>query len=147
MCNGPPNDVGPAERLKRLQKSQTFWMNSVWSQPDHFPYSESTTMMPYPAAVSGNLMIFRSGNFADSVMLLLLRFPSELRDIQEQQWHLCLEFERVEYISADDSQDLLIFSSSVLNSKRSYSHAQWAMSSLVYQISTFGHSLQGESIL
>ncbi|KAI0253022.1 hypothetical protein BJV78DRAFT_1352103 [Lactifluus subvellereus] len=108
MCDGTPNGVGPAERLKRLRNSLTFWKNSVWSQPDHFPYSEQKDL----AAVSGNLMVFLSTiSVANGVTLVLLRFPSELRGIPEQQWYLHLEVTSLECISADDSQDLLIFSS------------------------------------
>ena len=145
MCDGTPNGVGVTERLKRLQNSQTLWKNSVWSQPDPPP---PNTVLPYPTAVSGNLMVFRSSAFADdSVMLLLLRFPSDSRGIPEQQWHLRLEFELVECICADDSQDLLIFSLSVFNLELSYLHTQLAMPPLVHQISTLGRSLQEEFIL
>ncbi|KAI0253024.1 hypothetical protein BJV78DRAFT_1198565 [Lactifluus subvellereus] len=67
-------------------------------------------MLSYPVAVSGNLIVFRSKPSGRRVMLLLLRLPSELRGIQEQHWHLHLEFAYVDRIGADDSQDLLIFS-------------------------------------
>jgi hypothetical protein len=148
MCDGTPNGVGVTERLKRLQNSQTLWKNSVWSQPDQFPYSELKKMSSYPTAVSGNLMVFQSTIMvADSIMLLLLRFPSELRGIPERQWYLRLEFAHIECVSADDSQDLLVFSSSVSNLEPYYSHAQLEMPLLVYQISTFGRSLQEKAIL
>jgi hypothetical protein len=93
------------------------------------------------------LIVFRSKPSAGRLMLLLLRLPSELRCIREQHWHLHLEFAHVDRIGADDSQDLLIFSSSVLNSKFSYSRTQLAVPPLVYQTSTFGHSQQEEFIL
>ncbi|KAF8268329.1 hypothetical protein EI94DRAFT_1727952 [Lactarius quietus] len=110
MCDGPPDTSGSAERLKRLEHSQAAWQSSVWSQPEDFPYSKK--IFPFPVALSGNLVVLKGpicGNRRTGE-LLLLRFPSEARGIPEQQWSLDLGYQRIEAISLDDSQDLLVFS-------------------------------------
>ncbi|KAH9059513.1 hypothetical protein EDB87DRAFT_1621325 [Lactarius vividus] len=109
MCDGAPSAVGPAERLTRLQKAQTAWKSSSWSPVDHFPYSKE--MSPFPVTASGNLIAFRSDR-SRMGELLMLRFPSDLRDIPEQLWYLDLDCDRLESICLDDTQDLLVFSSS-----------------------------------
>jgi hypothetical protein len=121
MCDGPPGAVGPAERLRKLEGSRVAWKSSVWSQPVDFPYSKRID--PFLLALSGNLAMldgpwnsptsesFRSYEF------LLLRFPSEARGIPEQLWYLNLDCKHMEAISLDDSQDLLVFSWSVINVK------------------------------
>ena len=43
--------------------------------------------------------------------LLMLRFPSELRDVPEQLWYLDLNCDSLDSICLDDAQDLLVFSS------------------------------------
>ena len=65
---------------------------------------------------SGNLMMFHTAISDNRIVdLLLLRFPSKLRDIPEQQWYLDLGCDNIESatVCMDDSQDLLIFISSV----------------------------------
>jgi len=59
---------------------------------------------------SGNLVVFRSSTSRVGE-LLLLRFPSEARGIPSKLWHLDLSGYRVEALCADDSQDLVVFSS------------------------------------
>jgi hypothetical protein len=90
------------------------WKSPTWREPADFPYSK--TIRSVPAAVSGNLMVFyliASGAYSMQD-LLLLRFPSELRGIPEQQWSLNLGCD-IHPICVDDSQDLLCFMSSVSN--------------------------------
>ncbi|KAH9009330.1 hypothetical protein EDB85DRAFT_2293530 [Lactarius pseudohatsudake] len=106
MYDGAPSAVGPAERPTRLQKAQTVWRGSSWSPVDHFPYSK-----PFPVMASGNLTAFRSDR-SRMGELLMLRFPSDLRGIPEQLWYLDLDCDRLELICLDDTQDLLVFSSS-----------------------------------
>jgi hypothetical protein len=61
-------------------------------------------------AQSGNLMMFHTFISENRIGdLLLLRFPSELRGISEQQWYLDLSGDNIESVCIDDSQDLLIF--------------------------------------
>jgi hypothetical protein len=115
MCDGQSSGgVGSAERLDRLRRSQTSWKSPTWREPTDFPYSK--TIRSVPAAVSGNLMVFyfiESGAYGKQD-LLLLRFPSELRGIPEQQWSLNLGCD-IHSICVDDSQDLLCFMSCVSN--------------------------------
>lgn len=108
MCDGAPDSVGPAERLDKLQKAQTAWGSSSWSPVDNFPYSKD--MSPFPVTASGNLVAFRSDR-SRMGELVMLRFPSELRGIEGQLWYLDLDCDRLESICLDDTQDLLIFSS------------------------------------
>ena len=121
MCDGPPNAVGLAERLRKLEASRTAWKSSEWSQPEDFPYSKK--VFPFPVAQSGNLVVlkgptFRSGEF------LLLRFPSETRGIPEQLWYLDLDCRQyIDGIALDDSQDLLVFSWLVANIESLHSPA------------------------
>ncbi|KAI0299474.1 hypothetical protein BC826DRAFT_33765 [Russula brevipes] len=107
MCDGQLSGVDSAERLERLRRSQMSWKSPTWREPLDFPYWKK--IRPIPAAVSGNLMLFHSlaSNF-DRGVLLLLRFPSELRGIPEQQWSLNLDC-NIHDICVDDSQDLLCF--------------------------------------
>jgi hypothetical protein len=108
MCDGPPNDIVPAERLRRLLGMQTAWKTSAWTLVDDFPYSRE----PRVVATSGNLVVFQSSLSRSTVELILLRFPSKSRGIPEQIWYLDLN--SIEYglkaFCADDSQDLLVFS-------------------------------------
>ncbi|KAI0299477.1 hypothetical protein BC826DRAFT_966933 [Russula brevipes] len=117
MCDGKSSGVGSAERLDRLRRSQMSWKSPTWHEPADFPYSKMIRSIP--AAVSGNLMIFYcvpSGTYLkEGLDLLLLRFPSELRGIPEQQWSLNLDCKYIHDICVDDSQDLLCFISSVSN--------------------------------
>ena len=106
MCDGPPDSVGPAQRLRKLERSREAWKSSVWSQPEDFPYSKR--MSPSPVALSGNLAVFTGPQF-NSSEYVFLRFPSEARGIPERVWHLNLGCERINGIGLDDSQDLLIF--------------------------------------
>ena len=107
MCDGPPDSVGPAERLRKLESSREAWKSSVWSQPKDFPYSK--LMSPSPIALSGNLAVFGSPK-SNSSEYVFLRFPSEARGISERVWLLDLDCKRINGIGLDDSQDLLIFS-------------------------------------
>jgi hypothetical protein len=110
MCDGPPDTASSAERLRRLECSQAAWKISLWSQPKGFPYSKK--IFPFPVALSGNLVALK-GPICGSRRtgeLLLLKLPSEARGIPEQLWNLDLGYERIEAISLDDSQDLLVFS-------------------------------------
>ena len=144
LCDGPPDEIGSAERLRRLEGSQAAWKNSSWSQPESFPYSKK--IFPFPVALSGNLMVLKGPKFGSRHMgrLLLLRFPSEARGIPERLWYLDLDCEDIEAISLDESQDLLVFSGLVANVEAlSLNRALNKLSSFpVYQISTFGHSPQ-----
>jgi hypothetical protein len=115
MCDGPPDTASSAERLRRLECSQAAWKISLWSQPKGFPYSKK--IFPFPVALSGNLVALK-GPICGSRRtgeLLLLKLPSEARGIPEQLWNLDLGYERIEAISLDDSQDLLVFSRLVSN--------------------------------
>jgi hypothetical protein len=114
MCDGPPDAVGPAERLSRLERSQAGWKTPVWSQLEAFPYDKKIS--PFPLAISGNLAVLRGHTF-DSGKILLLRFPSEARGIPEQLWYLDLHSESkpIGAIALDDSQDLLVFLWLVVN--------------------------------
>jgi hypothetical protein len=109
MCDGAPNTVETAERLIRLQMAQTAWRSSSWSSVDHFPYSKDIS--PFPVTASGNLVAFRSDR-SRMGELLMLRFPSDFRGIPEQLWYLDLDCDRLGSICLDDTQDLLVFSSS-----------------------------------
>ncbi|KAI9444159.1 hypothetical protein H4582DRAFT_1066702 [Lactarius indigo] len=111
MCNGPPDTVSPAERLRRLESSQAAWKSSSWSQPECFPYSKK--IFPFPVALSGNLAVLKGPTFGNRHMgeLLLLRFPSQARGIPEKLWYLDLDCQHIEAITLDESQDLLVFSS------------------------------------
>lgn len=145
MCDGPPDTVGSAERLRRLERSRAAWKSTVWSQSEDFPYSKK--IFPFPVALSGNLVVLKGpicGSRRHTGEMLLLRLPSEARGIPEQLWSLDLGYERIEAISLDDSQDLLIFSRLVTNSRLFHSFAPNTneLSSLAYRISTFGHSRQ-----
>ena len=115
MCDGPPDTISSAERLRRLEYSQAAWESSVWSQPENFPYSKK--IFPFPVALSGNLVVLK-GPICGSRRtgeLLFLKFPSEARGIPEKLWYLDLGYKRIEAISLDDSQDLLVFSRLVSN--------------------------------
>jgi hypothetical protein len=112
MCDGPPDSVGPAERLRKLEGSREAWKSSVWSQPEDFPYSKK--IFPSPVTLSGNLAVFEGSEFGSSEYLFL-RFPSEARGIPERVWYLDLDCEHIDVISLDDSQDLLVFSRSMAN--------------------------------
>ncbi|KAH9962343.1 hypothetical protein BC827DRAFT_1197761 [Russula dissimulans] len=117
MCDGSSSHVGPAERLDRLRRSQTSWKSTSWYQPACFPYSEKIS--PFLMAQSGNLMMFHTFISENRIGdLLLLRFPSELRGISEQQWYLDLSGDNIESVCIDDSQDLLIFFSLPLGAIR-----------------------------
>jgi hypothetical protein len=108
MCDGPPDSVGPVERLRKLECSREAWKSSVWSQPEGFPRSRE--IFPYPVALSGNLAMFEGLGFGCSEYLFL-RFPSETRGIPERVWYLDLDHEDMaDTICLDDSQDLLLFS-------------------------------------
>ena len=145
MCDGAPNGVGIIERLRRLRSSQSRWESpsSTWSQTDNFPYSERISS--YPLAVSGNLVILRGSTSHDGGIgkLLLLRFPSELRGIPGRRWYLDFKSDCgcIKGICADDSQDLLLFLSSVPNIQSQFFRSV-AHIFLVNRIFTFGHSLQ-----
>ncbi|KAI0299467.1 hypothetical protein BC826DRAFT_33585 [Russula brevipes] len=109
MCDGQSGGVSSAERLDRLRRSQASWKSPTWREPADFPYSKKICSVP--AAVSGNLMVFYSigsGTYRKQD-LLLLRFPSELRGIPEQQWSLILDCSHINAVCVDDSQDLLCF--------------------------------------
>lgn len=111
MCDGPPDPAGSAERLKRLKRSRAAWKSLAWSQPEDFPYSKK--IVPFPVALSGNLVVLKGpicGGRRHTGEFLLLRLPSEARGIPEQRWSLDLGYKRIEAISLDDSQDLLVFS-------------------------------------
>jgi hypothetical protein len=117
MCDGPPDDVGPAERLKKLEDSRVAWKSPVWSQPVGFPYSEK--LSPFLRALSGNLAMLDCpwNGFAGRGEILLLRFASEARGIPEQLWYLdldclpdCDSGNVIEAIALDDSQDILVCS-------------------------------------
>ena len=112
MCDGPPDSVGPAERLRKLERSREAWKSSLWSQPEDFPYSKR--MSSSPVALFGNLAVFTGPEF-NSGEYVFLRFPSEARSIPERVWHLNLGCERINGIGLDDSQDLLIFLRSVVD--------------------------------
>ena len=147
MCDGPPDTASSAERLRRLKYSQVAWKSSVWSQPEDFPYSKK--IFPFPVALSGNLVALK-GPICGSRRtgeLLLLKFPSEARGIPEQLWHLDLGYMRIEAISLDDSQDLLVFSRLVPNVESLVFTPTNGLFSLVCQTSTFGHSPQDAFIL
>lgn len=119
MCDGPPDEMGSAERLRRLEDSQAAWKSSAWSQPEDFPYSKK--IFPLPVALSGNLVVLRGPKFGSRHMgeLLLLRFPSAARGISERLWYLSLNLdcEHIEAVSLDESQDLLVFSGLVANAE------------------------------
>jgi hypothetical protein len=106
MCDGAPNDIVPAERLRRLLGMQTAWKTPAWTLVDDFPYSRE--MSPDPVMASGNLVVF----WGDGTELILLRFPSKSRGIPEQIWYLDLDCDDadLEAFCADDSQDLLVYS-------------------------------------
>jgi hypothetical protein len=91
------------------------WKSPTWREPANFPYWKKIRSVP--AAVSGNLMVFYSiaPSPSPGQDLLLLRFPSELRGIPEQQWSLNLDCDYIHAVCVDDSQDLLCFLSSVFN--------------------------------
>jgi hypothetical protein len=115
MCDGPPDAVGPAERLRKLEGSQVAWKSSAWSQPVGF--SNPKKVYPYHLALSGNLAVFeglvdgrRTYGPGYRGEFLLLRFASEARGISEQLWYLDLDCEHIETMALDDSQDLIIFS-------------------------------------
>ncbi|KAH9026282.1 hypothetical protein EDB83DRAFT_1929011 [Lactarius deliciosus] len=110
MCDGPPDTVSPAERLKRLEGSQAAWKGLAWSQPECFPYSKK--IFPFPVALSGNLVVLKGPalGIRHTGELLLLRFPSEARGIPEKLWYLDLDCQHIEAIALDESQDLLVFS-------------------------------------
>ncbi|KAI0291285.1 hypothetical protein BC826DRAFT_485770 [Russula brevipes] len=115
MCDGQLSGVSSAERLDRLRRSQTSWKSPTWHEPTDFPYWKK--IRSFPAAVSGNVMVFyciASDTYCKRD-LLLLRFPSELRGIPEQQWSLNLGCNHISAVCVDDSQDLLCFLSSVSN--------------------------------
>jgi hypothetical protein len=107
MCDGPPNDIVPAERLGRLLGMQTAWKTSTWTLVDDFPYSRE--MSPCPIMASGNLVVFQSSR-GRTGELVLLRFPSKSRGIPEHIWYLDLDCNDLEASCVDDSQDLLVFS-------------------------------------
>ncbi|KAI0299471.1 hypothetical protein BC826DRAFT_1183925 [Russula brevipes] len=109
MCDGQSGGVGSAERLDRLRRSQTAWKSPTWREPVDFPYSKK--IYPAPVAMSGNLMVFDdiAPSLSPGQDLLLLRFPSELRGIPEQQWSLHLDCDYIHAVCVDDSQDLLCF--------------------------------------
>ena len=115
MCDGPPDAVGPAERLRKLEGSRVAWKSPVWSQPVGFPYSKK--LSPFPFALSGNLAVLKGSwnGHPGRGEFVLLRFASEARGIPEQLWYLDLDCERIEAIDLDDSQDLLVFSWLVAN--------------------------------
>lgn len=117
MCDGPSDAVGSAERLSRLEGAQAAWKTSAWSQPEGFPYSRK--IFPFPVALSGNLVVLSGLKFGSrrTSELLLLRFPSQTRDIPERLWYLDLDCEHIEAISLDESQDLLVFSGLVADVK------------------------------
>jgi hypothetical protein len=112
MCDGPPDSVGLAERLRKLEGSRAAWKSPVWSQPKDFP--DLKEMFPSPIALSGNLMMLKGPNFGTGEYLFL-RFPSEARGILERVWRLDLDCELIINICLDDSQDLLVFSRLVDN--------------------------------
>jgi hypothetical protein len=109
MCDGPPNDIVSAERLRRLLAIQAArkTSGSAWTLVDDFPYSRE--MSPYPMMASGNLVVFRSSR-SRMGDLVLLRFSSKSRGIPEHIWYLDLDCNDLEAFCADDSQDLLVFS-------------------------------------
>jgi hypothetical protein len=112
MCDGPPDVVGPAERLKKLEESLAAWKSPVGSQPVGFPYSKKVHP---PFAQSGNLVMLNGPWNGDAGLFgrgefLMLRFASETRGIPELLWYLDLGCERIEAIALDDSQDLIVFS-------------------------------------
>lgn len=106
MCDGTPDGAVPAERLGRLWGTQSAWKSPTWTLVDRFPYSKGIS--PYPMMASGNLVVFRNSRSRRGE-LVLLRFPSEARGIQERLWYLDVNTNRLEAACADDSQDLLVF--------------------------------------
>jgi hypothetical protein len=115
MCDGQLSGVSSAERLDRLRRSQTLWKSPTWRESSDLLFSKEIRSVP--AAVSGNLMVFYciASDTYRRQELLLLRFPSELRGIPEQQWSLNLDCNHIHAVCVDDSQDLLCFLSSVSN--------------------------------
>ena len=106
MCDGTPDGAVPAERLRRLRGIQSAWKSPAWTLVDHFPYSKGFS--PFLRIASGNLVVFRSSR-SHRDELVLLRFPSESRGIQERLWYLDVDTNHLEAACADDSQDLLVF--------------------------------------
>jgi hypothetical protein len=99
MEDGPPSNVGPADRLKILKEHQSSWRNLTWKNGHVM-----STMFRYQWDCLGGVLV----NVLDSSQrsLVIRQLPSVVRGIKETEWQVDMDF-RVQDFTFDPSQDLL----------------------------------------
>jgi hypothetical protein len=100
MEDGPPSNVGPADRLKILKEHQNAWHNLTWQ--DH----EVITMFRNEWDCLGGMLanVLADESFRS---LVVRQLPSILRGIKRTEWRVDMNF-RIYDFTLDPQQDLLI---------------------------------------
>jgi hypothetical protein len=101
MEDGPPSNVGPADRLKILKEHQSSWHNLTWKS-DHL-----ITKFRNQWECLGGVLV----NVLDEPhhSLVIRQLPSIVRGIKVTEWRIDMSF-RIYDFTFDPSQDLLAVS-------------------------------------
>jgi hypothetical protein len=111
-ANGMQDDhrssLGKIQRLNMLAEHETAWHTLSWSSNTSM---DTLHGWGEPVSVSGNIIAFRDAYpkpDASSEELLLLRAPSELRNVQMKSWVVQLPHDTQD-VCISSAQDLLVY--------------------------------------
>jgi hypothetical protein len=99
MVDGPPSNVGPAERLTLLKEHQRAWETLTWKMSS--PLSGIDAAWECLGGVLAHLSDWPQHS------VIVQQLPSVLRGIDEEKWTINLNFSIADF-TIDPSQDLIL---------------------------------------